>query len=140
MEKDIINNGLIERIEQLMKYKSLNQRSLSLEIGFSYSTLNKYCNKKSNTIDFELIYRIISHFSDINPKWLIEGIEPMLLSEINNDIKNTERLTRLVDTIATLQGTINEQMKSIQLLTDENKNLKGELAMLKNERLRQPYP
>lgn len=46
MDKQEINNGLIERLEQLMEYKSLNQRSLSKEIGFSYSTLNKYCNKK----------------------------------------------------------------------------------------------
>ena len=43
-------------------------------------------------------------------------------------------MERLVDTIATLQGTINEQTKTIQLLADENRKVKGELAMLKNER------
>ena len=134
MEKDDINNGLIERIEHLMKHKSLNQRSLSLEIGFSYSTLNKYCNKKSNKIDFELIYRITSHFSDISSKWLLDGTGPMLVSEMDNDLKNAERITRLVDTITTLQGTINEQMKTNLLLTEELKKVKGELAMLKNER------
>lgn len=134
MEKEKINNGLIDRIEQLMKYKALNQRSLSIEIGFSYSTLNKYCNKKSNTIDLELIYRLTSHFGDISPKWLIEGVEPMLLSEANNDSKNAERIEGLVDTIAALQKAINEQTKTIQMLSDENKRVKGELAMLKNER------
>ncbi|EXY62608.1 hypothetical protein M085_4991, partial [Bacteroides fragilis str. 3986 N(B)19] len=35
---------------------------------------------------------------------------------------------------ATLQGTINEQMKTNQLLTEELRKAKGELAMLKNER------
>lgn len=134
MEKDEINNGFLSRLEQLMDYKSLTQRSLSLEIGFSYSTLNKYCNKKSNTIDFELIYRISSQYCDINSKWLVEGVGPMLLADVNNDAKNAERISGLVDTITTLQKTINEQTKTIQLLSDENMKVKGELTMLKNER------
>lgn len=133
MVKDEINNGFIDRIGQLMKYKSLTQRSLSMEIGFSYSTLNKYCNKKSNTIDFELAYRISSQYSDINTKWLIEGVGPMLVSDLNNESKNIERIERLIDTIAILQGTINEQSRTIQILNDENKKQKGELIMLKNE-------
>ena len=58
----------------------------------------------------------------------------MLLSEVNNDAQNIERVTRLAATIANLQGTINEQMKTIQLLTEDNKKVRGELAMLKNER------
>ena len=132
--KDEINNGFIDRIEQLMKYKSLTQRSLSIDIGFSYSTLNKYCNKKSNTIDFELVYRISSQYSDISTKWLIEGIGPMLTSDSNNESKNAERIERLVDTIATLQGTINEQLKTIQALQEKERKLSGELTMLKNER------
>ena len=57
----------------------------------------------------------------------------MLISDIKSD-PNIERMERLVDTIATLQGTINEQMKTIQLLSEENKRLKGELTLLKNER------
>ena len=57
----------------------------------------------------------------------------MLISDIKPD-PNIERMERLVDTIATLQGTINEQMKTIQLFTEENQKLKGEFAMLKNER------
>ena len=43
-------------------------------------------------------------------------------------------MERLVDTIATLQGTINEQMKTNQLLTEKLKKIESELAMLKNER------
>ena len=134
MVKDEINTGFIDRIEQLMKYKSLTQRSLSINIGFSYSTLNKYCNKKSNTIDFELVYRISSQYSDINTKWLVEGVGPMLISDLNNESKNIERIERLVDTITTLQGTINEQAKTIQVYEDKVRKLNGELTMLKNER------
>lgn len=128
MDKQEINNGLIERLEQLMEYKSLNQRSLSKEIGFSYSTLNKYCNKKSNTIDFELIYRLASHFSDIDTKWLIQGTGEMLLtSEQPTDSNESDRLSKLIDTIAFQQDTINNLQRKI-------KELEAELIIANNQR------
>lgn len=128
MDKQEINNGLIERLEQLMEYKSLNQRSLSKEIGFSYSTLNKYCNKKSNTIDFELIYRLVSHFSDIDTNWLIQGTGEMLLtSEQPTDSSENDRLSKLIDTIAFQQDTINNLQRRI-------KELEAELIIANNER------
>lgn len=128
MDKQEINNGLIERLEQLMEYKSLNQRSLSKEIGFSYSTLNKYCNKKSNTIDFELIYRLVSHFSDIDTNWLIQGTGEMLLtSEQPTDSSESDRLSKLIDTIAFQQDTINNLQRRI-------KELEAELIIANNER------
>ena len=97
-------------------------------------TLNKYFNKKSNTIDYELIYKLVSQYSDISSKWLIEGEGPMLIAELDKESKNMERIEKLVDTITTLQGTINEKTKTIQLLDEELKRVKGELAILKNER------
>lgn len=57
----------------------------------------------------------------------------MLISEIKPD-PSIEQMKRLVDTITTLQGIITEQTKTNQLLTEELKKAKGELAMLKNER------
>ena len=77
---------------------------------------------------------ILGTFEDISTEWLLRGKGEMLISEAIKKDESTERITRLVDTIATLQGTINEQMRTNQLLTDENKKLKGELAMIKNER------
>lgn len=128
MDKQEINNGLIERLEQLMEYKSLNQRSLSKEIGFSYSTLNKYCNKKSNTIDFELIYRLASNFSDIDTNWLIQGTGEMLLtSEQPTDSNESDRLSKLIDTIAFQQDTINNLQRRI-------KELEAELIIANNQR------
>lgn len=130
MDKQEINNGLIERLEQLMEYKSLNQRSLSKEIGFSYSTLNKYCNKKSNTIDFELIYRLASNFSDIDTNWLIQGTGEMLLtSEQPTDSNENDRLSKLIDTIAFQQDTINNLQARINELETINKRLETQVAL-----------
>ena len=58
----------------------------------------------------------------------------MLIAELDKESKNMERIEKLVDTITTLQGTINEKTKTIQLLDEELKRVKGELAILKNER------
>ncbi len=130
MDKQEINNGLIERLEQLMEYKSLNQRSLSKEIGFSYSTLNKYCNKKSNTIDFELIYRLASNFSDIDTNWLIQGTGEMLLTSEQPTASNeNDRLSKLIDTIAFQQDTINNLHGRIKELETTNKRLETQVAL-----------
>ena len=123
MDKETINAGFIERIELLMKYKDLNQRSFAKEVGFSYSTLNKYCNKKSNTIDFELVYRIISHFSDINASWLVVGEGNMTL-DFDNTNQHIERIERLVDTITMLQGALNDKDSRIKQVETELANFK----------------
>lgn len=123
MDKQEINNAFIERLEQLMKYKSLNQRSLSKEIGFSYSTVNKYCNKKSNTIDFELIYRLISHYSDISANWIIQGKGEML----QNNEPEEDRMNKFIDTITFQQDTI----KTLQARIKE---LEAELIISNNQK------
>lgn len=115
MDKQDINNAFIERLEQLMEYKSLNQHSLSKEIGFSYSTVNKYCNKKSNAIDFELIYRLVSQYSDIDANWLIQGKGEML----QNNEPSENRMNKLIDTITFQQDTIKNLQARIKELEAE---------------------
>lgn len=44
---------------------------------------------------------------------------------------NSNRMERLIDTITTLQETINEKSKTIQLLEEENRRLKSELTVNK---------
>lgn len=63
----------------------------------------------------------------------------MLLSDVEHERNiipdsNMERMNRLVDTIATLQGALNEKDKAIKLLEEKVKRLETELAMVKNER------
>lgn len=87
MNKETINTNLLERIKILMEYKSLNQFSLSKEIDFSYSTINKYFNKKSNTIDFDFIHKILTHYKDINANWLVCGVGEMFINT-KNIVKN----------------------------------------------------
>ena len=121
-----------EKIREINSYYKLSDRQFSIKIGVTQSVIGSMFQK--NTEPSSKVIRLtLNAFTDISADWLLRNKGPMLISDIKPD-PNIERMERLVDTIATLQGTINEQMKTIQLFTEENQKLKGELAMLKNER------
>ena len=121
-----------EKIREIISYYKLSDRQFSIKIGVTQSVIGSMFQK--NTEPSSKVIRLtLNAFTDISADWLLRNKGPMLISDIKPD-PNIERMERLVDTIATLQGTINEQMKTIQLFTEENQKLKGELAMLKSER------
>ena len=121
-----------EKIREIISYYKLSDRQFSIKIGVTQSVIGSMFQK--NTEPSSKVIRLtLNAFTDISADWLLRNKGPMLISDIKPD-PNIERMERLVDTIATLQGTINEQMKTIQLFTEENQKLKGELTMLKNER------
>ncbi|MEQ2408957.1 MULTISPECIES: helix-turn-helix domain-containing protein [Bacteroides] len=124
---------MISRIKEIITYSGLSDRAFALRCGLAQNTLNRQLNGVRE-LSLSTVNAILNTFVDISSEWLLRGKGQMLLSEVNNDAQNIERVTRLADTIANLQGTINEQMKTIQLLTEDNKKIRGELAMLKNER------
>ena len=110
----------------------MTDRAFAIKCGIKQNTFSNKLNG-ARELSLATINAILISFEDISSEWLLRGKGEMLLSAIKPD-SNIERMERLVDTIATLQGTINEQTKTIQLLADENRKVKGELAMLKNER------
>lgn len=121
-----------EKIREIISHYKLSDRQFAIKIGVTQSVIGSMFQK--NTEPSSKVIRLtLNAFTDISADWLLRNKSPMLISDIKPD-PNIERMERLVDTIATLQGTINEQMKTIQLFTEENQKLKGELAMLKNER------
>lgn len=124
---------MTSRIKEIIAYSGLSDRAFAIKCGVAQNTLNRQLNGVRE-LSLVTVNAILNTFEDISTEWLLRGKGEMLISESIKKDESTERITRLVDTIATLQGTINEQMKTIQLFTEENQKLKGELAMLKNER------
>ena len=124
---------MTSRIIEIIAYSGLSDRAFAIKCGVAQNTLNRQLNGVRE-LSLVTVNAILNTFEDISTEWLLRGKGEMLISESIKKDESTERITRLVDTIATLQGTINEQMKTIQLFTEENQKLKGELAMLKNER------
>ena len=124
---------MISRIKEIIAYSGLSDRAFAIKCGVAQNTLNRQLNGVRE-LSLVTVNAILNTFEDISTEWLLRGKGEMLISESIKKDESTERITRLVDTIAALQGTINEQMKTIQLFTEENQKLKGELTMLKNER------
>lgn len=73
-----MNDDLIDRLEQVIRWSGLSQRAFGLRIGFSYASINNYILRKRTTVDAELITSIIKTFGDINPNWLLTGEGEML--------------------------------------------------------------
>ena len=123
---------MISRIKTIISHYQMTDRAFAIKCGIKQNTFSNQLNG-ARELSLATINAILISFEDISSEWLLRGKGEMLLSAIKPD-SNIERMERLVDTIATLQGTINEQTKTIQLLADENRKVKGELAILKNER------
>lgn len=121
-----------EKIREIISYYKLSDRQFAIKIGVTQSVIGSMFQKNTEP-SAKVIRLTLNVFTDISADWLLRNKGPMLISDIKPDA-NIERMERLVDTIATLQGTLNEYMKTNQLITEELKKTKGELAMLKNER------
>lgn len=121
-----------ERIREIISYYKLSDRQFCMKVGINPSVLGSMFQKGTEP-SAKVIKLTLFAFTDISSEWLLRGKEPMLLSEVKPD-PSIERIERLVDTITTLQGTINEQLKTIQAYEDKVRKLNGELTLLKNER------
>ena len=106
---------MISRIKEIITYYSLSNRAFAIKCGLKDNTFINQLNGVRE-VSLNTINAILLSFEDISAEWLLRGKGQMLLSEVNNDAQNIER------------------MKTIQLLTEDNKKVRGELAMLKNER------
>ena len=124
---------LIDRIKMIIEAKGYSPRAFEIAIGFNYSTLNNYLTGRRSTIDSELIEKALTSFDDISAEWLLRGKGDILIQKEETE-PGMDKLKSIVYTIANLQDEINEKTVLTQRLLEENQKLKGELAMLKNER------
>ena len=129
---------MIERIKTIIAHYDLSIRAFAIKCGLKDNTLTNQLNGVRE-LSLATVNAILSTFEDISSEWLLRGKGTMLLSDVEHERNiipdsNMERMNRLVDTIATLQGALNEKDKTIRLLEEKVKRLETELAMIKNER------
>lgn len=121
---------MISRIKEVIAHYKLTDRAFAIKCGIKQNTLSRQLNGVSE-ISISTINAILDNYDDISAEWLFRGKGEMAyFKESIQKTKNTERISRLVDTIATLQGTINEQAKTIQVYEDKVRKLNGELNIL----------
>lgn len=128
----MIEINVNKKIREIISHSGLSDRQFCLKVGINPSVLGSMFQKDTEP-SAKVIKLTLSAFTNISAEWLLRDRGPMLLSEIPQD-SNIERMNRLVDTITTLQGTINEQTKTIKSFEEKMKRLEAELAMIKNER------
>ena len=129
---------MIERIKTIIAHYDLSIRAFAIKCGLKDNTLTNQLNGVRE-LSLATVNAILSTFEDISSEWLLRGKGTMLLSDVEHERNiipdsTMERMNRLVDTIATLQGALNEKDKTIKLLEEKVKRLETELAMIKNER------
>lgn len=128
-----MENTINGRIREFINYLDITDSAFAKKIGVTQSVIASMFLRGTEP-SAKVISSVLAVFDDISAEWLLRGKGEMLISANQSKDENTERISRLVDTIATLQGTINEQLKTIQVYEDKVRKLNGELTMLKNER------
>lgn len=118
---------LSNRIKDFIDYTKMSVRKFAGECGLKQPTLDKHIRGTAEPNAVTLI-GIAKRFPELSLEWLLLGEGSMLKTKSSADAveeKNTERLLRLVDTIATLQETINAKSDTISRLNERIKELEN---------------
>ena len=123
---------MINRIKEVIALSGLSDRAFAIKCGIKQNTLSRQLGGVSE-VSASTINAILDNYEEISAEWLLRGKGSMLLQKEETE-RGMDKLKSIVYTIANLQDEINEKTMLTQRLLEENQKLKGELAMLKNER------
>ena len=123
---------MINRIKEVIALSGLSDRAFAIKCGIKQNTLSRQLGGVSE-VSASTINAILDNYEEISAEWLLRGKGSMLIQKEETE-PGMDKLKSIVYTIANLQDEINEKTMLTQRLLEENQKLKGELAMLKNER------
>lgn len=69
---------LIDRLEQYMEYKGINNNQVTIASGLSNGLIGA-ARKKRSALNSDSIEKILYAYRDLNPTWLITGEGEMLI-------------------------------------------------------------
>ncbi len=113
---------IADRLKSLIDVYQMSIRGFAIKCGIPQQTFDGQLKRK-RAVSIETISAIAVTFPEVSRSWLLLGEGEMMKSQ-NRDI---DRLNKLVDTIATLQGTINAKSDAIAMLTERVKQLENQL-------------
>lgn len=116
---------VLQRLKEILAYSGLSVRAFAIKSGLSQPTIDKQL-KGLRGISIDTVVGVLYAFPEISAEWLMRGDGDMIIDKQPNSAE-LDRINKLVDTIATLQETINAKNDSIATLTDRIKQLENQL-------------
>jgi len=126
------DNTINARIRELIQFLDITDNAFAKKIGVTQSVIASMFQRGTEP-SAKVITSILCTYEEISAEWLLRGKGDMLFQKEETE-PGMEKLKSIVYTIANLQDEINNKTMQTQRLLEENQKLKGELAMLKNER------
>lgn len=117
---------MIERIKELITYTGLSGRAFAIQCGIAQNTLNRQLNGERE-LSLASVTGILNNMPDVSAEWLMRGKGEMLLTSEQPTDKESDRMSKLIDTIAFQQDTIKNLQARI-------KELEAELIIANNQR------
>lgn len=120
---------MISRIKELIEHSGLSARAFALKCGIKDNTFSNQLNGVRD-VSLNTITSILLTFENISAEWLLRGNGEMLLTSEQPTASNeNDRLSKLIDTIAFQQDTINNLHGRIKELETTNKRLETQVAL-----------
>ena len=116
---------MIERIKSLIAQLELSTRAFALHCGLRQNTLSNQLNG-IRELSLSTVMAILRAYPNVSSDWLFRG-EGEMFKAVEPDT-DADRVFKLIDTISTLQETINSKNDTIAVLTERIKQLESKLS------------
>lgn len=116
---------MTERIKALIAQMGLSTRAFALNCGLRQNTLSNQLNGMRE-LSLSTVLAILAAYPELSSEWLMRG-EGEMFKTITPDV-NAERVMKMVDTITTLQDTINNKDTTIAALNERIKQLESQIT------------
>lgn len=120
---------MIERLKSIISQMGLSDRAFALKCGIAQNTLSRQLSG-AREVSLTTISAVLENNPEISAEWLLRGNGEMLLTSEQPTASNeNDRLSKLIDTIAFQQDTINNLQRRIKELETTNKRLETQVAL-----------
>lgn len=149
-----MEEGVLQRVISICRQKSVSESQFAKMIGSNQKTINQQL-RGERSISLDTISKILSSFEDVSSEWLLRGegdmlkpqpTSPYLESKTNKtsaphqietkninidlqgeQIDSKKTIEVLIKVIETFQTRMDDLLNVVEVLKDENANLKVQL-------------
>lgn len=109
---------MVDRIKQIIEYSGLSARAFSMKCKVTQSSFSRQLNGVM-AINVETINAILHTFPEISSDWLMRGEGEMLKTSGAASTSDEQNISKLIDTIDTLNSIIRSQQDRIKELEEQ---------------------